>query len=277
LRGVGAPTPSRSVVSRDGTRIAVFSSGDPAARPLLLVHGTTADHTTFRAVEPLLVDRFAVHAIDRRGRGASGDGPVYDIEREFEDVTAVADALAAERGGPVDVVGQSYGGRCSLGAALLTVAIRRLVVYEGAPQAPGVSFSPPGFVERFEGLLAGGEREAAVESFFRVIVGMDDGMVAAYRSNPTWPVRVAAADTILRELHSAPPGDGGMEALATLQVPILQILGSESPPAFRAAAEALDARLRDGRIVVIDGAAHAAHHTHAGAFVDALSAFLSQA
>ena len=34
------------VVSADGTPIAWFRSGD--GPPLLLVHGTTADHTTFR-------------------------------------------------------------------------------------------------------------------------------------------------------------------------------------------------------------------------------------
>ena len=43
---------------------------------------------------------FTVHAIDRRGRGASGDTPPYAIEREFEDVAAVAEALAAETGRP---------------------------------------------------------------------------------------------------------------------------------------------------------------------------------
>ena len=55
--------------------------------------------------------------MDRRGRGASGDTPPYAIEREFEDVAAVADALAAEAGHPIDVVGHSYGGRAALGAS----------------------------------------------------------------------------------------------------------------------------------------------------------------
>ena len=106
--------------------------------PLVLVHGATADHTAFRVVGPMLATTFTVHAIDRRGRGASGDTAPYSIEREFEDVAAVADALAAEdRASPVDVVGHSYGGRCALGAALLTDAIRRVVSYEGAPTPAG--------------------------------------------------------------------------------------------------------------------------------------------
>src|SRR3954453_21074071 len=107
--------PSR-VLSPDGTSIAVFSTGTDGP-PLLLVHGTTADHTTFRVVGPRFGETRAVHAMDRRGRGASGSTLPYSIEREFEDVVAVAEEVAAAAGRAVDLVGHSYGGRCALGAA----------------------------------------------------------------------------------------------------------------------------------------------------------------
>ena len=64
--------PDLAIPSRDGTPIALFRSGDPDMAPVILVHGSTADHTTFRVVGPLLADRFAVYAMDRRGRGARG-------------------------------------------------------------------------------------------------------------------------------------------------------------------------------------------------------------
>jgi pimeloyl-ACP methyl ester carboxylesterase len=54
------------------------------------------------------------------------------------------------------------------------------------------------------------------------------------------------------------------------------VLGGASSPAFGAATRALDARLRDGRVVTIDGARHAAHHTHPEAFVGAIEAFLAE-
>ena len=154
----------RSVVSRDGTPIAVFSSGD--GPPLLLVHGATADHTTWRSVGPVLERAFRLHAVDRRGRGASGDGSSYEIEREYEDLAAVAEAVADEEGTPVDVVGHSYGGRCALGAALLTESIRRLIVYEGAPSPsaadgdPGMGYRPVGVERRIAGLIEAGDRDA---------------------------------------------------------------------------------------------------------------------
>ena len=67
------PTAARAerVVSSDGTPIAVWRSGD--GPPLVLVHGAAADHTRWRPVLPALEERFTVLAMDRRGRGASGD------------------------------------------------------------------------------------------------------------------------------------------------------------------------------------------------------------
>lgn len=65
-----------TATSRDGTRFAFWRSG--TGRPLLLVHGMVADHTTtWRYVLPQLEQRFTVHAMDPRGRGDSRDGPAH--------------------------------------------------------------------------------------------------------------------------------------------------------------------------------------------------------
>jgi pimeloyl-ACP methyl ester carboxylesterase len=264
-----------SVISRDGTPIAVFSSGE--GPPLVLVHGATADHTTWRTAGPLLERGFRLHAIDRRGRGASGDGPAYSIEREFEDLAAVADAAAAEAGEPVDVVGHSYGGRIGLGAALLTTTIRRLVVYEGAPPpAAGPGYQDDGLLERVEAFVAAGDRDEALATFMRDIVGMSQTDLAAFRADPIWPRRAAAVDTTIRELRAEVSPAGSLETLGRVRQPVLQIVGGESVAVFGEATRALDARLRDGRVVTIDGARHAAHHTHPAAFVAAIEAFLAE-
>jgi pimeloyl-ACP methyl ester carboxylesterase len=259
------------VESVDGTRIAVFSSGH--GRPLLLVHGAAADHTTFRTVGPLFGVRFGVHAIDRRGRGASGDRDAYSIEREFNDVALVVERLAADSGREVDVIGHSFGGRIALGAALRADSIRRVVVYEGAPPADE-PYQAPGLRQRLERILAEDGPAALFETFLAEVIGMTSADIAAYRANPVWPDRVAAAPTILRELDAESSPAAGLDALGAVKVPVLQILGGDSRPAFRRATEALDARLANGYVVVIDGARHAAHHTHAARFVAEVEAFL---
>ena len=78
----------------------------------------------------------------------------YAITREYEDLAAVVDAVAAAEGRSVDVVGHSFGGRIGLGAALLTSNLRRLVVYEGAPAPGGRSFHGDAVMDRLEALAA---------------------------------------------------------------------------------------------------------------------------
>jgi pimeloyl-ACP methyl ester carboxylesterase len=271
----------------DGVEIAVFqvppgpvgSRPDSTGRPpLLLVHGATADHTTWRTVGPAFAETRTVFALDRRGRGASGDAEAYRIEREFEDLATVAEALAAEAGTPaIDVVGHSYGGRCALGASLLTAAIRRVVVYEGAPVPPGMTYRPPGLVDEVRAAMDRGDREGALTTFLAGIVGMSEAGLDAYRANPVWPARVEAAHTILREVEAETSPVASIEALGRVSVPVLLLLGSISRSPFRIGTDALAARLAHAEIRVIEGAAHAAHHTHAAEFVATIEAFLDRA
>ncbi len=259
---------ARHVPAPDGVPIGVFTSG--TGPPLVLVHGTAGDHTTFRVVGPMLATRRTVHAIDRRGRGASGDAVPYAIEREYDDLAAVARAVAEGTGEPVEVVGHSYGGRCALGAALRSDAIARVVCYEGAPPPADVSYQPDGLEAELRRLLEAGEADELYATFMTRVVGMPPAELAAYRGDPIWPVRVATAATIVRELAAERTPTAGLGVLGAVRQPVLQILGGESLPVFARATAALDDRLANGRVVVIPGARHAAHHTHPAAFVAAV-------
>ena len=94
-----------SIQSEDGTPIRYFRRGHGPA--ILLIHGTAADHSRWAPVLPALQRHFTLYAMDRRGRGGSGDAAAYRMDDEFADVAAV---VAVVDGGPVDVVGHSYGG-----------------------------------------------------------------------------------------------------------------------------------------------------------------------
>jgi len=277
------PAGPRLVRSPDGTSIAAFELAHRApARgranaPVILVHGTASDHTTWRVVGPLLAATRRVVAIDRRGRGASEDGPAYAIEREEEDVVAVVRAVASETGGPVDVVGHSYGGRVALGAALRSGLVRRVVCYEGAPVHVRRGRVARAMLARLDADARAGRPDRMLDRFLRAEVGFRATELAAYHANPVWPDRVAAAGrTLLRELRAETGPTAGLERLGSVRQPVLLIIGTESVPWFLRGTERLAARLADVRVVEIAGAAHAAHHTHPDAFVAAVEAFLDR-
>jgi pimeloyl-ACP methyl ester carboxylesterase len=256
-----------TVTSRDGTSIAYWRSG--TGPPLVLVHGTTADHSRWARLLPDLESHFTVYAIDRRGRGGSDDHPEYTIAREFEDVAAVVDAI----GEPVSLVGHSYGAICSLEAALRTPHVRRLVLYE--PPIPlGDPIYPDGAPERVQALVDAGDREAALETFVREVVRMPEHELAVYRTLPQWQVRVALAPTIPRELMVDRSYRFDAARYAALDVPTLLLLGGDSPPIFRDAIELLDATLPNSRIAVLPGQQHVAMDTAPELFLRELRTFL---
>ena len=141
------------VSSGDGTEISYWTSGD--GPPIVLVHGAPADHTRWRPLLPYLEQHLTVHAIDRRGRGASGDAAEYSLEREYEDVAALVDAVAAASGELVDVYGHSHGGIVAFGAATLTTNVRKLGPLRGLAGSRPIDLRPPGTRCEPDGQTAG--------------------------------------------------------------------------------------------------------------------------
>lgn len=257
-----------TVISADGTRVAYAVTGRGPA--LVLVHGSTADHSRWTNILSELEARFTVYAMDRRGRGESGDAEPYEIEREYEDVAAVVRAAGQD----VVLLGHSYGALCAMEAALLVDNLSRLVLYEPAFPPDEEPIYPPGTRERYEAILAEGRREALLETFFREIVSMTDEMMAALRADPSWPARVAAAHTVVRELGD---GDYRFDAarFSGMKVPTLLLLGEISPAFLRGATHVLDAALPNSRIVEMPGQGHVAMTTAPDLFVREVLTFLN--
>jgi len=262
-----ASVTEHTVVSRDGTPIAYFRSGSGPS--LLLVHGTGADHARWAPILPELERRFTVHAVDRRGRGKSGDAKTYAVETEFEDLARVIDDI----GGEVFLLGHSYGAVCALEAALRTSRIAKLVLYE--PLEPvGAPFYPPEVVAELERLLAHGDRGAVVEAFFRNVVRMPENELRTLKSLPNWPARVAAAHTIPREIQLDRNYHFEPTRFATIGVPTLLLLGGNSPAFVREATEAVHKALGKSEIRVLPGQQHAAMNTAPAMFNERVVGFL---
>lgn len=259
-----------TVISADGTPIAFERTG--SGPQLVLVHGTSSSGARWLSLLPALVERFTVYAIDRRGRGASGDADAYAIEREFEDIAAVVDAV----GEPVHLLGHSFGALCALETALVTSNIRTLMLYE-----PYMPVSDPTLYDRealvrFQGLLDAGDREGVVTAMFREQLKLSEPELEDLRASPSWPMRVAAAHTIVRESWAELGYEFAPERFADLQVPTLLLLGGDTLPELEVVTRAVDEALPNSRIAVMPGQGHLAMMKAPDVLVGEVLAFLEE-
>jgi pimeloyl-ACP methyl ester carboxylesterase len=243
----------RTVASRDGTPIAFAVSGSGPA--LVLVHGTAATHSRWSALLPLLEAHFTLVAMDRRGRGESGDRLPYAIDRECEDITAVI----AEQGTPVLLFGHSFGAICALEAEIRTGGVAGLALYE--PPIFGGKGARPDVLTRIEALLAAGDREGVVTTFMRDIVGISADQFVRFRASPAFPARLAAAHTLPREVKAANAYVPSAERIGGVSVPVLLLLGAESPPLVRDINAMLERYLPDANTVTMARQQHMAMDT----------------
>jgi pimeloyl-ACP methyl ester carboxylesterase len=237
-----------SVTSADGTQIGLLTAGD--GPPLLLVHGGMGCIASWPFLWGVLAGRWRVTAMDRRGRGSSGDTAPYDISREFEDVAAAAASL----GGAVDVFGHSFGATCALGAAAQGAPVRRLALYE----PPGPQTAPREWRDRVRALIAAGQPGPAMASFLTEIVGLTTEQVTELRNAPRdYDVMPIVSATMPRESQAV--ADTDLPALAPgVKVSVLLLLGSASPPWARNITDDLAASLPDSTLAVLNGQGHGA-------------------
>lgn len=261
-----------SVISADGTRIGFEVRG--VGPGLILLHGGTADRTRWAQVAPILAERFTLYLVDRRGRGLSGDGPeaAYTIEREAEDLLAVAEA-AAGANGLVHLLGHSYGALITLETLPRGGPFDRVVLYEPPFRTNGLAVFPSGVLDTMAERLAADDRDGVLAAFFRGAIGLDEAAVDAQRRTPMWPARLAAAHTIVREGRVADTYRPRPE-LSRLTVPVRFLLGTDSPEYVRAATRAAHRTVPGSDILDLPGQAHMAMDTIPEKFAGVVTDFL---
>ena len=257
------------VASADGTRISCSKSG--SGPPLVFVHGTSVDRWSVRFIEPLLAERFTVYAVDRRGRGLSGDSESdYRIDQEFADVASVVDSL----GESADLFGHSYGATVALGAAPLARNLRRLILYD---PAPGIPSDTADLLAKIDGLLAEDRREEILSTFMVEVAGLSRDDLEQLRASPVWAPRAAAAHTIPREIRAEESYTPNPDAFAALSIPVMLLTGSESPEWARHGTNLVSSLLPNSRVVVLEGQGHVALMTAPELLVAEVVRFLTDA
>ena len=241
--------------SSDGTGIGFTRAGD--GPPLILVGGAfqyrAIDGSTTELVERL-APTFTVFHYDRRGRGESGDGSPYSVEREVEDLAA----LLAEAGDSAYVFGMSSGGALALEGAARGLAIMKLALYEPPFALDENSHNAPAdFLERLIELNADGRPGDAVEYFLTAGLGMRREMVTEMRAAPVWPGFEAVAHTLVYDTILMDGQDALLrERAPTVTAPVLLLDGGASPPWAAAAVDGLASILPHAERRTLPGQTH---------------------
>lgn len=245
-----------NVTSRDGTTIAYETTG--TGPPLILVDGALC-HRDFGPSRPLaeqLAGDFTVITYDRRGRGESGDGVAYAVEREVEDLEALIEAA----GGSAHVYGISSGAALALDAAQRGLAIDSLALYE--PPFIVDDGRPPmarDYRSRLSGYIVAERPGDAVRLFMRE-VGMPALLVQLMRFMPAWSKLKRVAHTLS---YDAAVMDGTQDGRplpegrwSDVTVPTLVIAGGKSDPWMHHGTQALADALPNARFETLEGQNH---------------------
>lgn len=239
-----------TVSSKDGSTIAFDRMGD--GPPVILVCGGSTDRRANAALAALLAPHFSVLNYDRRGRGDSGDAPVYAVEREVEDI----EALTAEAGGSAFLYGTSSGGALALEAAATGVRVTKLALWEPPFILDENARPPADQVERYNEMVAQGRRGDAVEYFMTQVVGLPPEFVAQARTQPFWAAQEALAHTLAYDATIMGDYSLPVDRAALVKAPTLVMAGGGDIPWMRESAEALAAALPNGQTRILEDQGH---------------------
>jgi pimeloyl-ACP methyl ester carboxylesterase len=278
-----------------GLRLNVCAWGDPAAPPLILLHGVRDHARSWERIAREFAGRYRVLAPDLRGHGDSdwAKGGFYPTEGYVFDLAELVETLRLKR---FDVIGHSLGGNVALRyAGLFPDRVRRIVAVEGLSHSPKlVAETRARPVEaRLQDWIAR-QREIAARPPRRYasLAEATDRLAAEH---PNLDPEFAA---FLTRHGVRETGDGGLSfkfdpALrafppvelpaedawrlwSLVACPALLVYGAQS----WASDPLQDGRarhFRDARVVRLEGAGHWAHHDRREAFVSAAQRFLAEA
>jgi non-heme chloroperoxidase len=252
--------------------VSLFVQDVGQGRPVVLLHGWALGHELWdRQVHEIAAAGMRVVAPDLRGHGASSkplDG--YGVETLADDIVALIEALGLER---VVLVGWSIGGLTAFRiASVRPDLIDRLILVSSngvaASNVPGLPFGAA--AADVEGLVIGAELEDRVASREQqirrnVLPGISETtiqwLIALTLRVPVW----AAVGALKTVLHT-----DQVDAAATLDVPLIQIIGDRDPTLSRRAASWLIDNVPDGRQTVVADSGHFPMLENPSSFTSAL-------
>jgi pimeloyl-ACP methyl ester carboxylesterase len=253
-RAVKATGENRTTASRDGTTIAYTMRG--AGPPLIIVDGVFCYRENGPATElaSLLAQHYTVFTYDRRGRGESADTAPYTVEREVDDLRAVA----AEAGATPFILGISSGAALTLQAVASGVSAKKVALYEPPYAVDGSPRRLEDARNRLQSIIAAGDRAGAVRFFMTDVFGAPRAFVFAMPllMPAAWKRNKLVVHTAPRDLMILADRSVWNERSSSIPVPTLVIGGEKSPKGLRDAVTAVGNALPNGKIRFLSGQDH---------------------
>jgi pimeloyl-ACP methyl ester carboxylesterase len=246
---------------------------------VVCLHANASTSHQWMSLMDVLSERFHVLAADSFGAGGSPAWPA-DRAESLEDEADLLEPVFAKAGDPHAIVGHSYGGAVALIAALMEPSrVRALAVYEPALFSLLDAQSPPpneadgirDALAQAAAALAAGDRLGAARRFIDFWMGE-----GAWAGTPdSRKTRIAASVVNIRAwARAAFSNPTPLAAFAVLDVPVLLMMGSESPASSRAVARLLAKTLPRVELVEFQGMRHMGPITHPAIVNNAIARFL---
>ncbi|MCP4443724.1 MAG: alpha/beta hydrolase [Myxococcales bacterium] len=218
-----------------------------SGRPLLLIHGSAADHTTWTVQFAGLREDFCMLAYDRN------PAPRYTVQEHADDA---AEILRSEVHGTAAVVGSSFGAivALDLGRRYPELVSHLILCEPPLAQSDYLSPVPDGFACRFDDISARDGGPAASEFFLRCVLGDDafERMPKAYRKRS-----MAAHEQIRADMGALASYRVRYDALASELRAKVYLLGGERSASFYAdTLEALQFAIPGSERKTLRGAGH---------------------
>lgn len=246
---------------------------------VVCLHSNASSSSQWRALIETLAPRCHVLAPDSYGAGKS---PPWASDRpaSLRDEVGLLEPVFARAGDPFALVGHSYGGALALVAAILRPQrVRALALYEPTLFALlDAESPPPNDADGIRAAVAGAaaaldaaDPDAAAACFIDYWMG-----AGAWRDTPEPrkpPITAAVAN--VRGWGAALFGEPTpLAAFARLDLPVLLMVGRESPASSRGVARLLAGALPRVQVVEFEGLGHMGPITHAARVNAAIAGFL---
>ena len=251
--------------------------------PLILVHGAVGDFRTWETVVATLATHCRTITYSRRWHYPNpvpAHGEAYTPDGHAADLEAL---IAACGGGPVRLLGHSYGAAICAGlAAARPELVRSLVLAE--PSLFGMALTNPiGAVAMAQTaaatmhvvpLLRNGERERGLREFLNSVIGKEGYARLSDRVLQVMSDNVSTLEPMLNGMRAGLSFTG--KQAARIQAPTLLVEGEHTTTLFRTTMKALAQTVPKAERAVIPKVGHGLHLEDPVAFCRVALEFLTR-